>query len=99
MLSTELTRDTQEAHLRLTGWVPSSYGIVGARRDDVLIYLYRAWNASAQANTLFSECHLIQGGSPIYKQDVARWRVSNELMSALFDSVTAYMRRLSDRSN
>ena len=40
LLST-LSRDAMEAHLRLCGWVPVSYGSAGARKGRLVVYAFR----------------------------------------------------------
>lgn len=86
MLQSQLTRSAMEAHLRLHGWVPCTWGACAARRGTLIVYaFYRDQRLEAGHHQL-KESELDAGGA--YKHDVDDWWQSHSTFGCMAREIT-----------
>lgn len=67
-----VNRDAMEAHLALQGWVPCTYGSIGARKGSIVWYMYRKTALDSNGNEQYEFGHSLLGGVG-EKHDTDSW--------------------------
>jgi hypothetical protein len=75
-----VNRDAMEAHLTLDGWIPASYGTIGARKGNIVHYMFRP--SPKLDGKEFSFGHSLLPDSQIARHDTGMWYWSDELFWA-----------------
>lgn len=72
-----VNREAMEAHLTLQGWTPASYGSIGARKGNIVWYMFREYNGDGDESFKFG--HSLLNPVDPDKHDLEVWYWSDEL--------------------
>lgn len=72
-----VNREAMEAHLTLAGWVPCVYGSIGARKGNIVWYMYREFKKAGGGESYkFGHSLIAEAGE---RHDLETWFWSDEL--------------------